>query len=137
MHSRSRRSFLIRSTSGLSSVWIVSNWPGILAAAAHAQQAAGQRVTFDFFTQEQAADIDAMASQIIPTDDSPGAHEAGCVYFIDRGLTTFLRSSYCARLIGSVLLGLTPFLESCSSSYTRLTAGSGVVKPLWPRAGPL
>jgi gluconate 2-dehydrogenase gamma chain len=94
MHNRSRRSFLIQSTAGLSSVWLASNWPGILEAAAHAQQAAaGQRVTLGFFSEEQAANIDAMASQIIPTDDTPGAHEACCIYFIDRGLTTFLRDS--------------------------------------------
>lgn len=34
-----------------------------------------------------------MASQIIPTDETPGAHEARCVYFIDCALTTFLRDS--------------------------------------------
>lgn len=93
MHSRSRRTFLISSTSGLSSIWLASNWPGILEAAAHAQQAAGQRATLGYFSEEQAADVDAMASQIIPTDDTPGAHEACCVYFIDRALTTFLRKS--------------------------------------------
>jgi gluconate 2-dehydrogenase gamma chain len=77
----------------LSSIWLASNWPGILDAQAHAQQAARQPVPLAFFTKEQAADVDAMASQIIPTDDTPGAHEARCVYFIDRALTTFLRDS--------------------------------------------
>jgi hypothetical protein len=73
--------------------WLASNWPGILEAQTHAQHAARQPAPFTFFTSEQAADIDAMASQIIPTDDTPGAHEACCVYFIDRALTTFLRDS--------------------------------------------
>jgi gluconate 2-dehydrogenase gamma chain len=93
MQRPSRRSFLIGSTSGLSSVWLATNWPGILDAQAHAQHAARQPVTLAFFTAEQAATIDTMASQIIPTDDTPGAHEACCVYFIDRALTTFLRDS--------------------------------------------
>jgi len=93
MNKRSRRSFLIGSTSGLSSIWLASNWSGILDAQAHAQQATRQPVHLAFFAHEQAADIDAMASQIIPTDNTPGAHEAGCVYFIDRALTTFLRDS--------------------------------------------
>ena len=93
MNQPSRRSFLIGSTLGLSSIWLASNWPGILDAQAHAQQAARQPDPLAFFTQEQAADVDAMASQIIPTDDTPGAHEACCVYFIDRALTTFLRDS--------------------------------------------
>jgi gluconate 2-dehydrogenase gamma chain len=74
-------------------VWLASNWPGILEAQTHAQQAVRHPAPFTFFTAEQAADVDAMASQIIPTDDTPGAHEAGCVYFIDRALTTFLRDS--------------------------------------------
>ena len=30
-----------------------------------------------------------MAAQIIPTDETPGAREAGVVYFVDRALTTF------------------------------------------------
>jgi len=93
MNKRTRRSFLIGSTSGLSSIWLASNWSGILDAKAYAQQAARQPVHLAFFSHEQAADIDAMASQIIPTDNTPGAHEAGCVYFIDRALTTFLRDS--------------------------------------------
>jgi gluconate 2-dehydrogenase gamma chain len=43
----------------------------------------------------EAADIDAVAAQIIPTDDTPGAREAGVVYFIDRALATVL--SHLAR----------------------------------------
>jgi hypothetical protein len=73
---------------GLSAVWLASNWPAILEAREGA--ASGHLV---FFTDEQAAEIDAMASQIIPTDDTPGAHEARCVYFIDRALTTMFRDS--------------------------------------------
>ena len=38
---------------------------------------------------DEAKEIDAITSCIIPSDDTPGAHEAGVVYFIDRGLTTF------------------------------------------------
>jgi Gluconate 2-dehydrogenase subunit 3 len=48
-----------------------------------------------------AADIEAVASQIIPTDDSPGAREAGVVFFIDRALATFfaqLAGDYRAQL---------------------------------------
>ena len=33
--------------------------------------------------------MEAIAAQIIPTDDGPGAKEAGAVYFIDRALSTF------------------------------------------------
>ncbi len=94
MTSQSRRSFLIGSVLGVSGTWLASNWIGILDAKAHAEQAAsGQLSDFAFFTNEEGADIDAMASQIIPTDETPGAHEARCVNFIDYGLTAFLQDS--------------------------------------------
>ena len=42
-------------------------------------------------TAEQAADLDAIAAQIIPSDDDlPGALEARSVVFIDRALGTFM-----------------------------------------------
>ena len=47
--------------------------------------------TLVHFTPAQAAEIDAISARIIPTDDAPGAHEAGVVYFIDRAMTTFAK----------------------------------------------
>ena len=44
---------------------------------------------FEFFSPEQAREIEAIAAQIIPSDDSPGAREAHAVHFIDRALVTF------------------------------------------------
>ena len=87
----SRRSFLARGFTGLSAAWASAHWPALLAAATHAHQAAKSAVApkFEFFTADEAKEIDAITSRIIPTDDTPGAHEAGVVYFIDRGLTTF------------------------------------------------
>ncbi len=43
------------------------------------------------FTPAQAAEIDAISARIIPTDEAPGAHEAGVLYFIDRSMTTFAK----------------------------------------------
>jgi len=87
----SRRSFLSRGAAGLSAAWASAHWPALLAAATHAHQAVKSAAPpkFDFFSADEAKEIDAMTSCIIPTDDTPGAHEAGVVYFIDRGLTTF------------------------------------------------
>ena len=45
--------------------------------------------TLELAADLESADIEAVAAQIIPTDDSPGAREAGVVYFIDRALATF------------------------------------------------
>jgi hypothetical protein len=72
-------------------VWISAHWPALLSAAAHARAAAQSSTApkLEFFTAEQAIEIDAITSRIIPTDRTPGAHEAGAVYFIDHALTTF------------------------------------------------
>jgi hypothetical protein len=92
---RSRRSFLVDSVTGLNTAWVAANYHGILAAQEYVGQATreGQPPRLTFFTAEQATEIEAMAAQIIPTDDTPGAREARCLYFIDRALSTFARGS--------------------------------------------
>jgi gluconate 2-dehydrogenase gamma chain len=87
----SRRSVLAGSVAGLSSIWLAAHWPGILAAQEHAHAIAesGRPATLGFFSPDQAAEIESVAAQIIPKDDTPGAREAGTIYFIDRALTTF------------------------------------------------
>ncbi len=89
--SLSRRNFLSRGGAAVSAVWLSAHWPAIVAAAEHAHQATKSSAPpkFQFFTPEEAAEIDAIAARIIPSDETPGAREAGAVYFIDRALTTF------------------------------------------------
>ena len=40
-----------------------------------------------FFNPHQRATIEAAMARIIPTDDTPGAREAGCIDFLDRYLS--------------------------------------------------
>ncbi len=89
----SRRQFLLHSVSGLSSAWLALRWPAILAAQEHAQraEASGHPVQFQFFSPEDAVEVEAIAAQIIPSGDTPGAQEARVIYFIDRVLVTFDR----------------------------------------------
>jgi len=64
-----------------------------LARAAHGAHAAAQSpatATFTLLSAADAADIDALTSQIVPTDDTPGAREAGVTYFIDQVLGSML-----------------------------------------------
>ena len=91
MNDLNRRDFLLRSCSSLTAVWVSSHWPSLLSAATHARQAvqAPETAKLGFLTPAQAVEIDAICARIIPTTDTPGAHEAGVVYFIDRALTTF------------------------------------------------
>jgi len=93
--SLNRRLFLARGVSGLTAVWASAQWPALLAAANHAHRAAASATPpkFEFFHAEEATEVDAIAARIIPTDETPGAREAGVIYFIDRALTTFAKDS--------------------------------------------
>lgn len=66
-------------------------WPAVLAAQEHAHQAmrSPAPAAFSAFGAAEAAEISAIANQIIPSGGSPGASEAGVIYFIDRALATF------------------------------------------------
>ncbi len=87
----SRRLFLIKSLTGVSAAWLALRLPEIVAAQEHAHQAVQSSVPvkFEFLSPEQAVEIEAVAAQIIPADDTPGAREARVIYFIDRALSTF------------------------------------------------
>lgn len=83
--SDNRRSFLLKSFGASGAAWLTANWPAQVAAAEKAQAMGA----FTFFNREQAATVDAMAAQIYPTTDTPGAAEAQVLYFIDLALVTF------------------------------------------------
>jgi gluconate 2-dehydrogenase gamma chain len=65
-------------------------WPEVLSALQHAHTAARSAAPhFETLDRDAAADIEAIAAQIIPSTSGPGAREAGVIYFIDRALSTF------------------------------------------------
>ncbi len=67
--------------------------PAILEAAQHAHESVtAQSTRLESLDRVTAGEIEAIASAIIPTDETPGAREAGVIYFIDRALATFDRS---------------------------------------------
>jgi len=88
----SRRSLLQALAATIGAAALTLDWAAIALAThgSHAPQL-GDEAKLSFLSTAEAADIEAVAAQIIPTDDTPGAREAGVVYFIDRALTTFLR----------------------------------------------
>jgi gluconate 2-dehydrogenase gamma chain len=65
-----------------------------------------------FFNAADAADVEAVAAQIVPSDDTPGAREAGVVYFIDRALATFY-----AQLAGDYRAQLAAFQSACRARH--------------------
>ncbi len=97
----SRREFLAAS-GALAAGWLGTDPHAFMQAMAAARAAEqGEPVRYDVLTTDQAADIEAIAAQIIPTDDDlPGAKEARAVVFIDRALATFQAGQKDALLDG-------------------------------------
>ena len=88
----SRRSFLFSSGGMFTSLWVATQWPSIAAAAHHAEQIADDPTPphFEFFNAADAADVEGVCGQIVPSGATPGAREAHTVYFIDRSLGTYM-----------------------------------------------
>jgi hypothetical protein len=92
----SRRSFLLSTSGLLTTAWLGTQWSAITAAAHDAADMAATDVAaapvwagFQFLEADEAQDVEAIASQIVPSGATPGAREAHAVYFIDRSLATF------------------------------------------------
>jgi gluconate 2-dehydrogenase gamma chain len=105
--------------------------PEVMAAQEHAHQAVRSAVPpkLEFLSASQAAEIEAMASQIIPSRDSPGAREAGAIYFIDRALVTFEKDkqkaytdglAWLAAQVKERFIGKTSFAELSDAQQIEL-----------------
>lgn len=110
---------------GLNAAWVTANYPAILAAQDYVRKAtqAGGVPKLAFFNDAQAAEIDAMTAQIIPTDETPGAREAHCLYFIDQALATFAKNSQPGYIQGlQDLQAKTKQLYPDASKFSALTS---------------
>lgn len=117
-----RRSFLASTTGALAALAAL-DWSEVARAAVHAHAAAADpAAAFTVLTATQAACVAAVAARIVPTDDAPGATEAGVVYFIDRGLGSFLAADR-----GNFLRGLAEFEASVAAAHP--DAGSFAALP--------
>jgi len=115
---QSRRNFLLTGTGALTSTWLAANWPGIAAAAEHAAHVAlaTEPATFGYLSAADAADVEALTAQIIPSGATPGAREARAVYFIDRALATFF-----ADRAPAFRAGLAQFQKSFRAAHPETT----------------
>jgi gluconate 2-dehydrogenase gamma chain len=88
MNEDSRRAFLSRLLAGTGAVVALGALPDFSLALDHAAaQVNGGENKIVFFTPEEAQQMEAVCEQIIPSDDGPGAREAGAIYFIDYALS--------------------------------------------------
>jgi gluconate 2-dehydrogenase gamma chain len=97
----------------------------VLAAQQHSHDVvrAAKPAAFAVLSAREAREIEAIASQIIPSGDSPGAREAGVIYFIDRALATFDADKRALYTEG---------LRDTEAACTRLFPGSESIASLKP-----
>ena len=80
----SRRSFLASSLPVGGMAWLKLSSSGLAAVAAGACSARDAGSSFESFSTAQAEEIAAIAARLIPSTETPGASEAGVIYFIDQ-----------------------------------------------------
>ena len=83
----SRRSFLRNSSEVLHKSCIVLTTPMILSACKEASKGYSDSPNFKILSSNEGTEYAAIASRIIPSDESPGANEAGVVFFMDNVLS--------------------------------------------------
>ena len=82
----SRRTFfnLLKDSAGKSVILL--SMPVILAACREARRASLIGEDFLILSEEEANEFDAIAARILPATSTPGARQAGVIYFIDQVL---------------------------------------------------
>lgn len=84
-----RRTFLQGSGTFVGSTLFRAGVPAVAAVTQAACTARDEGTEFETITNAEAREIIAFAARIIPTTDTPGATEAGAVYFFDKALGSF------------------------------------------------
>lgn len=84
-----RRLFLQQSAGTAGAAWAKAVLPGIAAIAQAACTAKEEQQPFTILDDEEAVEFEAIAARIIPTTDTPGAREAGVIYFFDQSFGAF------------------------------------------------
>jgi len=84
-----RRTFLQGSGTFVGSTLLRAGVPAIAAVSQAACTARDEGAVFETLTTAEAREIIAVAARILPTTDTPGATEAGAVYFFDKALGSF------------------------------------------------
>jgi gluconate 2-dehydrogenase gamma chain len=127
----SRREFVAR-LSALSAVWLAASacaretppaTPVAQVPTPVASVAPTAPPKLVHFSPADAHEVEAIAARILPSDDGPGATEAGAVYFIDNTLTTFAKDQ--APLFASGLAALAKSVKAAhgpSATFSSLAA---------------
>ena len=85
----SRRLFLQQTAGVAGTAWARAVIPALAAVSQAACTAREEQAPFTILADDEARQFDAIAARIIPTTDTPGAREAGVIYFFDQSFGTF------------------------------------------------
>lgn len=77
-----RRSFIARSGQAFAGSWVALSLPAVMATAA----ARADDGVLTVLSPAEASEFDAIAAQIMPSGETPGAREAGVIRFMDAAL---------------------------------------------------
>ncbi len=107
-----RRLFLRGSGSLAGSAALRATLPGLAALVQAACSARDAGADFVNLGADEARDIEAITARILPTTDTPGAREAGVIWFIDRAVGDFL-----APGLPALRSGLDEFNAALAAAY--------------------
>jgi gluconate 2-dehydrogenase gamma chain len=84
------RRFFLKQTAGVAgAAWMRAVLPSLAAISQAACTAKKEKAPFTILSDAEAAEFEAIAARIIPTTGTPGAREAGVIYFLDQSFGTF------------------------------------------------
>lgn len=108
----SRREFLAGSGSLAGAAWTRIGVPGILAVSGIACSARDEGAAFEILTADEAREFEAIAARILPTTDTPGAREAGVVWFFDKSFGSIMKDN-----LDEARSGLATFQAGLAASF--------------------
>lgn len=91
--SLSRREFIAGSGSLAVSPLFRAGLPGLMALSSAACTARDEAAAFEVLSGAEARQFEAIASRILPTTDTPGAREAGVIWFMDKSFGSIMSES--------------------------------------------
>ncbi len=84
------RRFFLKQTAGVAgTTWARAALPGLAALSQAACTAKEEQAPFAILQTDEVVELEAILARIIPTTDTPGAREAGVIYFFDQSFGTF------------------------------------------------
>jgi gluconate 2-dehydrogenase gamma chain len=120
----SRRQFLAGLSTAAKGSLIVLSLPAILTACRQANEqnpTASADAQYTILSNDLAIELDAISARIVPTDDTPGAREAGSVRFMDVVLADGRQDQLTILQTGMVELNASANREFGVSSFAALS----------------